>query len=355
MAVDYFIKFDGIKGESTDAKHKDEVDVESWSWGETQTAERHPGGGGGVGRVSMQDFQFVMRLNRASPPYARLRDRAAHQVGNAHRPQGRGKSQAEYLTFKLTDVLVSSYQTGGSEHADVPIDQVSLNFAKIQVEYRAQRPDGTLDAPVTFAWPTGKAHSAPRRGRLAVEPSRAVPAPRRPDPPRTESRSAAVELARLLRTAGYASRPIQERLERPTSSLRPHPSSRLTSDGSVTETSWRCSTALPARSARPTCAPRAARRPELRARLAGAGLLLEDRDDVFGTARLVPHDELLVASDHAGTRDVHADHVPGVHRPSVALAHLTVRAGGERSTWAPATGSRRSFLPRTRGTSWRRT
>ena len=40
--------------------------------------------------------------------------------------------------------------------ADVPIDQVSLNFAKIQVEYRPQRSDGTLDAPVTFAWPTGK-------------------------------------------------------------------------------------------------------------------------------------------------------------------------------------------------------
>jgi SAM-dependent methyltransferase len=46
--------------------------------------------------------------------------------------------------------------------------------------------------------------------------------------------------------------------------------------------------------------------------------------------RLVPHDELLIASDHAGG-DVHADHVPGVHRPSVALAHLTVRGRGERA------------------------
>ena len=34
-AVDYFLKFDGIKGESADVKHKDEIDVESWSWGET--------------------------------------------------------------------------------------------------------------------------------------------------------------------------------------------------------------------------------------------------------------------------------------------------------------------------------
>jgi hypothetical protein len=69
----------------------------------------------------------------------------------------------------------------------------------------------------------------------------------------------------------------------------------------------------------------------LRARLAGAGLLLEDAEVVHGAARLVPHDELLIASDHAGAAEQHADHVPGVHRPSVALAHLTVRGEVERA------------------------
>ena len=52
---------------------------------------------------------------------------------------------------------------------------------------------------------------------------------------------------------------------------------------------------------------------------------------VHGAARLVPHDELLIASDHAAAAEGHADHVPGVHRPSVALAHLTVRGQGERA------------------------
>jgi type VI secretion system secreted protein Hcp len=157
MAIDYFIKFDGIKGESTDAKHKDEIDVESWSWGETQTGGPHPGGGGAGGRVTMQDFQFVMRLNTASPTLMRACATGEHiKTATLTGRKAGGKDQQEYLTFKLTDVLVSSYQTGGSEHADVPIDQVSLIFAKIQVDYRPQRPDGTLDAPVTFAWPTGK-------------------------------------------------------------------------------------------------------------------------------------------------------------------------------------------------------
>src|SRR4029079_3148424 len=66
-AVDYFIKFDGIKGESADAQQQDEIHVESWSVGETNTAGGSGGGGGGAGKVAMQDFHFTMQLNRASP------------------------------------------------------------------------------------------------------------------------------------------------------------------------------------------------------------------------------------------------------------------------------------------------
>jgi hypothetical protein len=70
---------------------------------------------------------------------------------------------------------------------------------------------------------------------------------------------------------------------------------------------------------------------QLRARLTGAGLLVDEDDVVHGAARLVPHDELLIASDRAAAAEGHADHVPGVHRPSVALAHLTVRSPVERA------------------------
>jgi methylase of polypeptide subunit release factors len=70
---------------------------------------------------------------------------------------------------------------------------------------------------------------------------------------------------------------------------------------------------------------------QLRKRLAEAGLLVQDGEIVHGAARIVPHDDLLIASDHAGAAEAHPDHVPGVHRPSVALAHLTVRGKGERA------------------------
>ena len=152
-AVDYFIKFDGIKGESTDAKHKDEIDVESWSWGETHaTGGPSGGGGGGAGKVAMQDFQFVMSLNRASIGLMKACATGQHIKTATLSARKAGKGQQEYLTFKFHDVLVSSFQTGGSEAAVVPTDSVSFNFAKIEVEYKPQKADGSLGSPVEFRY-----------------------------------------------------------------------------------------------------------------------------------------------------------------------------------------------------------
>jgi type VI secretion system secreted protein Hcp len=63
-----------------------------------------------------------------------------------------GKGQQDYLTFKFHDVLVSSFQTGGSEGADVPTDQVSFNFAKFEVQYKPEKADGSLGAAVDFGY-----------------------------------------------------------------------------------------------------------------------------------------------------------------------------------------------------------
>ena len=93
MAItSYFLKFDGIKGESTDAKHKDEIDIESWSWGETNAGAAAPAAGGGAGKVQMQDFHFMMQLNKASTGADEgLRDRPAHQARHDDRPARRAR------------------------------------------------------------------------------------------------------------------------------------------------------------------------------------------------------------------------------------------------------------------------
>ena len=149
-AVDYFIKFDGIKGESTDAKHRDEVDIESWSWGETNVAAPRTGGGGGAGKVAMQDFHFVTKLNKATPALMKACATGQHIKLATLTARKAGKDQQEYLTFKFYDVLVSSYQTGASQ--EIPMDQASINFSKIEVEYRQQGPDGKLGPADRFGF-----------------------------------------------------------------------------------------------------------------------------------------------------------------------------------------------------------
>jgi type VI secretion system secreted protein Hcp len=151
-AVDYFIKFDGIKGESADVKHKDEIDVESWTWGETHAGGAGSGGGAGAGKVSMQDFQFVMRLNRASAVLMKACATGQHIKLATLSARKAGKGQLEYLTFKFRDVLISSFQTSGSEETPVPTDSVSFSFAKVEVEYKPEKSDGSLGSAVDFRY-----------------------------------------------------------------------------------------------------------------------------------------------------------------------------------------------------------
>lgn len=147
-AVDYFLKIDTIEGESTDDKHKNEIDVQSWSWGETNVGTHAGGGGGGAGKVSMQDFNFVMRVNKASPKLLLACANGQHIKEALLTCRKAGGDQQEYLMIKFSDLLVSSFQTGGSAGDVVPMDQIALNFSKIEYEYKPQKKDGTLDSAI---------------------------------------------------------------------------------------------------------------------------------------------------------------------------------------------------------------
>lgn len=147
--VDYFLKIDGVPGESMDSKHKGEIEIESFSWGATQSGTSAHGGGAGAGRVNMQDFHFVMRVNKSSPKLMLACAQGDHIKSAILTCRKAGKEQQEYLKVTFSDILVSSYQTGGSGHGDVvPMDQISLNFTKLEIEYKEQKPDGTLGGAI---------------------------------------------------------------------------------------------------------------------------------------------------------------------------------------------------------------
>lgn len=151
-AVDYFLKIKDIPGESQDAKHKDEIDILSWSWGASNAGTMAHGGGGGAGKVSMQDFHFTMRVNKATPKLILAMSNGTHIPECLLTLRKAGKEQQEFLKIRFTDVLISNYQTGGSGGEMEGTESCAFNYAQIDYEYRAQKKDGTLDGPVPFKW-----------------------------------------------------------------------------------------------------------------------------------------------------------------------------------------------------------
>lgn len=149
--ADYYLQITGIAGESKEAKHKDWIDVLSWSFGASNPGQIVAGGGAGAGKVTMSDFNFMAMTSKASPKLflacatgQRLQEARLSAVKS-------GAMQQEYLRWTFSDVLVSSYQTSGSG-GDVSADSVSLAFSKVKVEYSAQKADGSLEGAIVAGW-----------------------------------------------------------------------------------------------------------------------------------------------------------------------------------------------------------
>jgi len=154
MAIDIFIKIDGIPGESTDREHKDEIEVSSYSWGESNTGAHAFGGGGGAGKVSMQDLHFTTSVSKASPSLM-LHCATGQHIKNAIltvRKAGSEGGGFDFLKITLTDVLISSFQESGSEGGDLPQESISMVYGTIKVEYKQQKPDGSAGAVFDFGF-----------------------------------------------------------------------------------------------------------------------------------------------------------------------------------------------------------
>ena len=156
--VDYYLKIDGIDGEATDDKHKGWIELQSWSWGETNSGSFGSGkSGGGAGKVNMQDFHFVTGFSSASPNLTLACAAGSHPASAILECCKAGDPQQLFLKITLTEVMVTSYQTGGSGHSElIPTDQVSLAFDKVKIEYGPQDAGGKVASlSVKAGWDVG--------------------------------------------------------------------------------------------------------------------------------------------------------------------------------------------------------
>jgi type VI secretion system secreted protein Hcp len=150
MASDIFAKIGDIKGESSDDKHKDEIEVLSFSWGVMSPAVVS-GGGGGARKATFQDLSIVHQVDKASPLLLKACATGTHIKDAIITHRKAGKGQQEYLVVKLNDVIITGVTHGGA--AGQPYSEsVTLAFAKVHLDYKPQKADGSLDAGIHFKY-----------------------------------------------------------------------------------------------------------------------------------------------------------------------------------------------------------
>ena len=138
--VDYFLKIDGIEGDS--ASVKGQIDVMSFSWGANNQGSQHMGSGGGAGKVLVQDAQFTMPVNKASIKIAEYCAKGTHIDKAILTCRKAGGKPLDFLKYTLEDAFISSYQTSGSNGSLIPNDSFAINFGKLEISYQEQDKNG---------------------------------------------------------------------------------------------------------------------------------------------------------------------------------------------------------------------
>lgn len=154
-ASDYFLELDGIPGESKDQAHPAVIQVESFSFGASNSGIVGGGGGGaGTGKVSFSDISFSKVIDKTSPLlYLNTANGKILKKATLFVRRTISNAALDYYTVTLSDALLTRVQTSGQGDA-LPRESFSLSFSKIEISYIPQKADGSLDKlnPVKSGW-----------------------------------------------------------------------------------------------------------------------------------------------------------------------------------------------------------
>jgi type VI secretion system secreted protein Hcp len=154
--ADFFLKIDGVDGESLDDKHKGEIQISSFSLGVSNSGTGGANTGSGAGKANVQDMSFTKQVDKSSP------NLFIHCCSGKHFPTAQitlrkaGEKPHEYLVYKLSEVFISSINTSGHDGGGIAQESFSLNFSKIEMNYAPQNADGTGGAKITKTYDVAK-------------------------------------------------------------------------------------------------------------------------------------------------------------------------------------------------------
>ena len=155
MAADVFLNLEGIPGDSTDSKHKNQIEVLSFSSGVSMpTGPRSFSGSAPNERASLSDMSITKVVDSSSPALFKAvctGQNIASATLTVNRSDTKG-GKIPYLVYKLKDVIMSSYQCSGSDGSGLPVESFSMNYAKISVEYQVTDVTGASKGAKVAGW-----------------------------------------------------------------------------------------------------------------------------------------------------------------------------------------------------------
>ena len=151
---DMFLKLDGIESDSLDSAHENEIIVDSWSWGMVQSGTTHEGPGGGGGKVSGGDMSVAKKVDKATPAIMKHCCNGKHiATGTLTIRESGGDTPVEYLKIEMEQIMVTSYQTGGSSDGQDRIEEhLTLNFQSYITTFTEQTATGSAGAATPQGW-----------------------------------------------------------------------------------------------------------------------------------------------------------------------------------------------------------
>ena len=155
MAVDLFLKIDGIQGESKKKNHQNEIDVLSFDFGAVQHGSFHTGGaGGGSGKAEISDIRIQKEVDKSSPLLFKACTTGKHipTIIIYSQKAGNGQAPLKYYQIKMEDVLISDVHNNGASSGDAIMESVTFNCAKVTFDYQAQNAQGGKDGGVVTGY-----------------------------------------------------------------------------------------------------------------------------------------------------------------------------------------------------------
>jgi len=157
MAVDYYLKLDGVEGESADANFKNQIQIMSWSWGASQVSSVAGTGGSGAGKADLSDFTITTNFDKATPKFFKSIVTGQHIKTATMSAVKSGAEGKPYLKVDFKEMFVTSLQISAS--SEVPTISVSFTYNDIKIDYSTQNEEGNLTStgPVSYNLKENKA------------------------------------------------------------------------------------------------------------------------------------------------------------------------------------------------------